>query len=215
MMEIQVTIKAPDLSEAINNLAAALSGTDRCTAIKEAPKSETYDLNKLPQNMPHVAPVVQPAATPVVQAPVAPVAPAPVAQTATPAAVTAPAQREYKLDDLAERAGTEEIREFAEIFRIAKRGGGNMTEILSRTAALIEERLDVENEISIMLGNRRLEQRIMDVTPFMIIFYIGITSPGFFDVLYHNPEGIAFMTLCLGAYLCALALSEKILAVTL
>ena len=81
---------------------------------------------------------------------------------------------EKLLDDLAERAGTEEIREFAEIFRIAKRGGGNMTEILSRTAALIEERLDVENEISIMLGNRRLEQRIMDVTPFMIIFYIGI-----------------------------------------
>lgn len=122
---------------------------------------------------------------------------------------------EKLLDDLADRAGTEEIREFAEIFRIAKRGGGNMTEILSRTAALIEERLDVENEISIMLGNRRLEQRIMDVTPFMIIFYIGITSPGFFDVLYHNPEGIAFMTLCLGAYLCSLALSEKILAVTL
>lgn len=83
---------------------------------------------------------------------------------------------EKLLDDLAERAGTEEIREFAEIFRIAKRGGGNMTEILSRTAELIEERLDVENEISIMLGNRRLEQRIMDVTPFMIIFYIGITS---------------------------------------
>lgn len=122
---------------------------------------------------------------------------------------------EKLLGDLAERTGAEEIREFAEVFRIAKRGGGNMTEILTRTAALIEERLDVENEISIMLGNRRLEQRIMDITPFMIIFYIGITSPGFFDVLYHNPEGIAFMTLCLGAYLCALVISEKILAVTL
>lgn len=122
---------------------------------------------------------------------------------------------EKLLEDLARRAGTEEIREFAEVFRIAKRGGGSMTEILSRTALLIEERLDVENEISIMLGNRILEQRIMDITPFMIIFYIGLTSPGFFDVLYHNPEGIAFMTMCLGAYLCALALSEKILAVTL
>ena len=122
---------------------------------------------------------------------------------------------EKLLEDFARRAGTEEIREFAEVFGIAKRGGGNMTEILARTAALIEERLDVENEISIMLGNRRLEQRIMDVTPFMIIFYIGITSPGFFDVLYHNLEGAAFMTLCLGAYLCALVLSEKILAVTI
>ena len=121
---------------------------------------------------------------------------------------------EKLLDDFAARAGTEEIREFAEVFRIAKRGGGNMTEILSRTASLIEERLDVENEISIMLGNRRLEQRIMDLTPFMIIFYIGVTSPGFFDVLYHNLEGAAFMTLCLIAYFGALFLSEKILTVT-
>ena len=102
----------------------------------------------------------------------------------------------------------------AEVFRIAKRGGGNMTEILARTSALIEERMDVENEIRIMLGNRQLEQRIMDLTPFMIIFYIGVTSPGFFDVLYHNPEGAAFMTLCLAAYFGALLLSEKILAVT-
>ena len=122
---------------------------------------------------------------------------------------------ETLLDDFAGRAGTEEIREFAEVFRIAKRGGGNMTEILARTAALIEERLDVENEISIMLGNRRLEQRIMDVTPFMIIFYIGMTSPGFFDVLYHNPEGVVFMTMCLLAYLSALVLSERILATSM
>lgn len=121
---------------------------------------------------------------------------------------------ESLVEEFAQRVGTEEIREFAEVFRIAKRGGGNMTEILARTATLIEERMDVENEISIMLGNRRLEQRIMDVTPFMIIFYIGVTSPGFFDVLYHNLEGVAFMTLCLGAYLSALVLSERILAVS-
>lgn len=122
---------------------------------------------------------------------------------------------EALLEDFAKRADTEEIREFAEVFRIAKRGGGNMVEILARTSVLIEERLDVENEIRIMLGNRKLEQRIMDITPFMIIFYIGLTSPGFFDVLYHNAEGAAFMTICLGAYLAALVISEKILAVKL
>jgi len=90
-----------------------------------------------------------------------------------------------------------------------------MVEILARTSVLIEERLDVENEIRIMLGNRRLEQRIMDITPFMIIFYISLTSHGFFDVLYHNLTGIAFMTICLGAYLAALVISEKILDVSL
>lgn len=122
---------------------------------------------------------------------------------------------ETLLEDFAARADTEEIREFAEVFRIAKRGGGNMVEILARTSVLIEERLDVENEIRVMLGNRRLEQRIMDITPFMIIFYIGLTSPGFFDVLYHNLTGAAFMTVCLAAYLAALVISEKILDVSL
>ncbi len=122
---------------------------------------------------------------------------------------------EKLLSAFAARAGTEEIREFAEVFGIAKRGGGNMTEILARTSALIEERLDVENEISIMLGNRRLEQRIMDATPFLIVSYIGVTSPGFFDVLYHSPEGVLFMTMCLAAYLGALILSERILAVAM
>ena len=36
---------------------------------------------------------------------------------------------EKLLEDFARRGGTEEIREFSEVFSIEKRGGGNMTEI--------------------------------------------------------------------------------------
>lgn len=122
---------------------------------------------------------------------------------------------EKLLNEFSDRAQVEEVREFAEVFAIAKRGGGSMVEILTRTAALIQERLEVENEIRLMLSSRRMEQRIMDVTPFLIIFYIGLTSPGFFDVLYHNTGGILFMSLCLCAYLGALVLSEKILRITI
>ena len=88
---------------------------------------------------------------------------------------------EKLLEDFAQRGGIEEIREFSEVFGIAKRGGGNMTEILARTSLLIEERLDVENEISIMLGNRRLEQRIMD------ILYRD-NFPGFFRRTLSQPR---------------------------
>ena len=118
---------------------------------------------------------------------------------------------EKLLDEFARRTGVEEIREFAEVFAIAKKGGGNMPEILGRTMSLIEDRLAVENEIRLLLRSRVLEQRIMDLTPFLIILYVGATSPGFFDVLYHNTEGVLFMSACLGAYLAALVLSEKIL----
>ena len=121
------------------------------------------------------------------------------------------------LEDLllnfAEESQVEEIREFSEVFAIAKRSGGNMAEILSRTISMIQSRADVENEIRIMVSARRMEQHIMDVVPFGIIVYIELTSEGYFDSLYHNAAGIAVMSVALTLYLAALALSEKILKI--
>lgn len=102
MMEIQVTIKAPDLSEAINNLAAALSGTGggAATNIQQPELKEQVQaqINQAPA-------VTQPQTT----APVTPVptTPAPQTQAApAPAAVAAPQQQTatpaaYTLDAIA------------------------------------------------------------------------------------------------------------------
>ena len=120
---------------------------------------------------------------------------------------------EQLLADLGERSALDDVREFAQIFAIAKRSGGNMTEILGRTIALLQERMEVEKEIGVMLSARRLEQRIMDAAPFGIVLYVGVTSRGFFDPLYHNPTGVAVMSVCLAVYLTAFVLSEKITAI--
>ena len=88
-----------------------------------------------------------------------------------------------------------------------------MTDILSRTITLIQSRIEVETEIQVMLSAKKMEQHIMDLVPFFIIVYIQLSSPGFFDVLYHNMAGILFMSICLVLYLSAFVLSEKILAI--
>lgn len=120
---------------------------------------------------------------------------------------------EELLYGFAGRSDIEEITEFADVFAIAKRRGGNLTEILERTDGLIRDRMDVEQEIRLLLAARRYEQTVMDLVPFGIIIYIGVTSPGFFDVMYHNVFGIVIMTACLGAYLVAFRLSERIMAI--
>ena len=120
---------------------------------------------------------------------------------------------EKLLTEFAAQSGSEEIQDFAEVFTIARKSGGNMTEILQRTITQIQNRIDVEREISILVSSRRLEQLIMDVVPFGIIAYIGITSRGFFDVLYHNPAGIMIMTACLAVYTVAFCISEKIISI--
>lgn len=115
------------------------------------------------------------------------------------------------LQTFAARSGIEEITEFADVFAIAKRQGGNLTEILERTDRLIQDRMDVEGEIRVLLASRRYEQMVMDLVPFGIIVYIGVTSPGFFNAMYHNVFGITVMSACLAVYLAAFRLSERIM----
>ena len=88
-----------------------------------------------------------------------------------------------------------------------------MTEILSETADSIEQKSVVDKEIQVILSSKKMEQKIMNVIPFFIIFYISITSRGFFDVLYHNLIGIVIMTFCLVLYLAAFMISQKIVAI--
>ena len=122
---------------------------------------------------------------------------------------------EKLLRDFALRWQIEEISEFAEVFSIARRSGGNLPEILERTASVIRDRMEIDTEIDILLSSRKYEQKIMEGIPFFIIFYLGLSSEGFFDVLYHNPAGVLFMTGCLAAYLAAVLLSDRIMAIEL
>ncbi|MCM1175829.1 MAG: hypothetical protein NC341_12370 [Blautia sp.] len=120
---------------------------------------------------------------------------------------------EKLLYDFGCRSRIQDIMQFAEVFLIAKRNGGNMTEILSLTAETIEQKIAVDKEIEVLLSARKMEQKIMNAVPFFIIFYISLTSRGFFDVLYHNPAGILIMTACLAVYLAAFILSGRIAAI--
>ncbi len=107
-------------------------------------------------------------------------------------------------------SGNQDILDFAEVFAVAKKSGGNMTEMIGRTINVISQKMDVEKEIDVLISAKRMEARIMNMVPFFIIFYIGLTSTGFFDPLYHNLFGIIFMTVCAGLYVTAYLMSERI-----
>ena len=53
-----------------------------------------------------------------------------------------------------------------------------------------------------MISAKKLEEKIMMVMPYGILFYLRISNGGFLDVLYHNGIGIVLMTIFLaGVYL--------------
>lgn len=120
---------------------------------------------------------------------------------------------ESLLLDFAKRSRVEEIKDFAEVFSIAKRSGGNLNKIIEHTALLIGEKIQVKRDIQTILAARKFEQKVMNVVPLFILFYIDITSPGFFNPMYGNPGGICIMTICLIVYFAAFLLSGKIVAI--
>ena len=118
---------------------------------------------------------------------------------------------EELLTELAERSDCPEIKEFAQIFVLAKRNGGSMPEIIRGSAAMIGQKIELQQEIATMLSGKQMEQNIMKLMPFGILLYISITNQGYFDSLYHNWQGVILMTGCLGIYLLAYVMGEKIM----
>ena len=109
-----------------------------------------------------------------------------------------------------ERSCVEEISEFTEVFSIAKRSGGNLKEIISDTTEVIDTKIEMKREFRTLISSKKFEHRLMCVIPFVILGYIGITSPGYFDLLYGNTRGVLIMSVCLAVYLGAFIWGENI-----
>ena len=77
----------------------------------------------------------------------------------------------------------------------------------------ISESFRIEDEISVAISEKRLEQRIMSFVPMGIILYVSVTSPGFLDVMYETIAGKVIMSLGLALYVAAVLMSERIMKI--
>ncbi len=117
---------------------------------------------------------------------------------------------ERLLEDLAERSGMEEIVSFAQVFSFAKRSGGDFMKIFNNAVGKIQQKAEVKREIETVMAAKRMEMNIMNLMPFGILCYVGLTSPEFLEPLYGNWLGAGIMTACLLAYGCAYWIAGKI-----
>lgn len=118
---------------------------------------------------------------------------------------------EELLADFAARSGIDDIQSFSEVFSFAKRGGGSLVMIIENTVNHMRARLEVEQEIDVLVASKRLEQNILNVIPLFILAYMKLSSREYMDVLYHNSFGVMFMTGCLAIYIFAIVVSKRIL----
>ena len=119
---------------------------------------------------------------------------------------------EKLISSFGERSHIEEITEFAEVFSIAKRSGGNLKEVMEvvLTSEVIDTKIELKREFKTLISSKQFEHRLMCLIPFLIVGYIGVTSPGYFEVFYGNTKGVLIMSICLLVYIGAFVWGEKI-----
>lgn len=117
---------------------------------------------------------------------------------------------EQIMEEWANRVQQEDVRNFVNVFVMAKKSGGNMIGIIRNSADQIRDKLEVRAEIETLLTARKYEFKVMSVIPFGMIAYMKVSFSEFMDILYGNLLGIGVMSVCLAIYFGAYMLGERI-----
>ena len=72
---------------------------------------------------------------------------------------------------------------------VQKETGGNLVEILDRTAAVLRDRQRIQGELRIHTAQGRLTGWILCLLPFIMFCLISLTNPGYSAILIHDPAG--------------------------
>jgi len=112
--------------------------------------------------------------------------------------------------DFAKRTGLREAILFSRIFSVAKRTGGNMTEVIGSVTDSIVLKENVREEIEVSITEKKTEQKIMTLIPMALILYVKMMSPDFLNIMYETNAGRIVMTICLVLYILAFLWAQKI-----
>ena len=116
------------------------------------------------------------------------------------------------LESLGERSEIGDIKNFAVVFRISYRAGGNMKEIVKRTNSLISERLEVSEEIETALSSNKTQFTAMMVIPVVMMLLLRLMSSSF-AASFATIPGVIAITIAIGIVLLSYKLGQKIMNV--
>ena len=108
------------------------------------------------------------------------------------------------------RADIDDIKNFVDVFAICKNTGGNLVEVMKNTAAIISQKIDIRNEINIIVAEQHLNQRILSIMPFALMTIIILSSPDYVEPLY-TPVGNIIMFIVLSLIIGAYFIGKKIM----
>jgi tight adherence protein B len=105
------------------------------------------------------------------------------------------------LENLLERMPLQDLKITATAIMIQKESGGNLAEVLDKTAYVIRERFRLKRQILVHTAQGRLTGWILTLLPIVLGVAIYFVDPGMISVLWHHAIGIKLMWIAGGLIL--------------
>ena len=112
--------------------------------------------------------------------------------------------------DFGERSGIDDIKSFANVFKISYRKGGNIKETIRITHEILSDKMAIEEEIETKVTANKLEQKIMIVMPIGIIAMIKMMSAEF-AANFVTPSGLIATTIAIVMFVISYFVGKAIL----
>ena len=114
--------------------------------------------------------------------------------------------------DLGNRSGIDDIKSFAEVFKVAYRKGGNIRDIIQNTYLILNDKLEIQEEIETVVTSSKTEQNMMLVMPIVLIAMIKSMSPDF-AANYATTAGVMATTVAIIIFALAYKVGKEVLSI--
>ncbi len=91
---------------------------------------------------------------------------------------------EDALRDFSRRASMEDITNFADVFITCKRTGGDLVEVIRRTSSIIGEKLDIQQEIAVLVAQKKFESKALLAAPILMLVFMNLTSGDYMKPMF-------------------------------
>jgi len=115
--------------------------------------------------------------------------------------------------ELAEKTNVEDVGSLADVIGITKRTGGNLVEVMQHSVRILREKIEIRREMETSWAAKKLEQRLLCVSPVFLILIIRAGSGDFLDPLYSTMIGRLIMVTALALIIFGFLIGERLMKV--
>ncbi len=114
---------------------------------------------------------------------------------------------------MASRVGSRQLDSALSSILIGRQVGGNLPKVLETTATTLREMKRLEGVIRTKTADGRMQLWVIGAMPLVFIVGFGVMWPGYFDPLTKSLAGYGIIAFVITAWVSALVLARKVLAV--